>query len=407
LTRALATSGRVSFEEPDPRLSIDPKSGSGIVLPISAGGGLCGLLAIESSRRRDFRDADVVRFGDAAQHGGLAVRLAQFVDWHRDRFGFEVWFEADRFEFRSFASDFLAAARARSPVVLFGPSGSGKSILARWLHFESRTGEGPIRVVHCGSPSEGVRVGEWIRSTPGGTVILENVERLIAPEQDELLRILDGEDGAECGGRGAARDDATTRIGLKRAIEEGRLRDDLSQRLDRLQFRVPALRDRREDVLPLTECLCRRVAREENAPVPSFSDEALALLWRQPWDGNVRELESFVYKLVLLGSGDQGRAVQPIEPPHVLEIARRFSLQMVQRLPSRHPARGDLLAALRVTRKPGGRLNKTRAALYLGWDPDTLVARMQDAGIGEEIGDERAWTVPPAPAEQDAEQPPA
>jgi hypothetical protein len=49
--------------------------------------------------------------------------------------------------------------------------------------------------------------------------------------------------------------------------------------------------------------------------------------------------------------------------------------------------RGDLLAALRVTRKPGGRLNKTRAALYLGWDPDTLVARMQDAGIGEDIAE--------------------
>jgi DNA-binding NtrC family response regulator len=198
---------------------------------------------------------------------------------------------------------------------------------------------------------------------------------------------------------------ATTRIGLKRATEEGRLRDDLSQRLDRLQFRLPALRDRREDVLPLTECLCRRLAREERAPVPSFSDESLALLWRQPWDGNVRELESFVYKLVLLGSGDQRRAVRPIEPAHILEIARRFSLQMVQRLPSRHPSRGDLLAALRVTRKPGGRLNKTRAALYLGWDPDTLVARMQDAGIGEEIEGERAWATLPTPTDQEPGEP--
>jgi DNA-binding NtrC family response regulator len=236
-------------------------------------------------------------------------------------------------------------------------------------------------------------------------VILEDLERLAASHQEELLRLLDGELGAEGADPAAARVVATTRIGLKRATEEGRLRDDLSQRLDRLQFRVPALRDRREDVLPLTECLSRRLAREERAPVPSFSDEALALLWRQPWDGNVRELETFVYKLVLLGTGDQRRAVQPIEPAQILEIARRFSLQLVQRLPSRHPSRWDLLAALRVTRKAGGRLNKTRAALYLGWDPDTLVARMQDAGIGEEIEGERAWATPPAPPDQESGEP--
>ena len=90
-----------------------------------------------------------------------------------------------------------------------------------------------------------------------------------------------------------------------------------------------------------------------------------------------------------------------IEPEHVHEIAAQFSLRLASRLPSRHPSRSDLLAALRFTRKPSGRLNKTRAALYLGWDPDTLVARMHDAGIGEDLtgaSDDGGWKVDSADA---------
>ena len=406
LTRALATSGRVSFEEPDLRLSIDPKSGSGLVLPISAGGILCGILAIESSRRRDFREADIERFAETSRRAGLALRLAQFVDWHRERFGHEVWFDPDRPEFRQFALDFLAAARSRCPVVLTGSPGSGKTILARWLHFESRTDDGPIRVVHCGSQPESSGVLEWMRSAAGGTLILEDLERSGPAIQEELLRILERDEGPAGVELADARLVATARVDLQRAAGEGKLRDDLAHRLDRLQFRVPALRDRREDILPLAECIAGRLAREENVLAPAFSDEALALLWRQPWNGNVRELESLIYKLVLLGRARGGRAVDPVGPLQVLEIAARFSLQIVQRLPSRHPLRGDLLAALRATRKPGGRLNKTRAALYLGWDPDTLVARMQDAGIGETVEDETAWVTPSAGVPPDPEPAP-
>ncbi|HEV8113415.1 MAG TPA: sigma 54-interacting transcriptional regulator [Planctomycetota bacterium] len=386
LTRAISTSSRVGFDEPDPRLSIDAKAASGVVLPLSAGGALCGLLAIESSRRRDFRDVDPERFAAATQRGGLSLRLAQFVGWHRERFGFEVWFDAQRSEFRGFAQDVLAAARSRSPVVLCGPAGAGKTVLARWLHYEGRTGDSVLRVVDCGSPSNVGAVGAWIDSTRGGTLILEDLERLPAEGQEELLRILEAHDGVTAA-TDSARVLATTRIGLKVATETKALRDDLSHRLDRLQFRLPALRERREDILPLAACLTRRFAREENLPAPTLSDEALALLWRQPWNGNVRELESFVYKIVLVGHRAPGSGAHTVEPPELLDIARRFSLPIARRLPSRHPLRSDLLAALRVTRKPGGRLNKTRAALYLGWDPDTLVARMQDAGIGEDIAE--------------------
>jgi DNA-binding NtrC family response regulator len=245
-----------------------------------------------------------------------------------------------------------------------------------------------------------------MRTAAGGTLILEDLERSSPAVQEQLLRTLERDEGTASAELGDARLVATTRVGLRRAAEEERLRDDLSHRLDRLQFRVPALRDRREDILPLAESIAGRLAREEHLLAPSFSDEALALLWRQPWAGNVRELESMIYKLVLLGRGRRGPGVEPLQPAQILEIAARFSLEIVERLPSRHPPRGDLLAALRATRKPGGRLNKTRAALYLGWDPDTLVARMQDAGIGETIEDEDAWATTSVSVEPDPETEP-
>jgi len=75
----------------------------------------------------------------------------------------------------------------------------------------------------------------------------------------------------------------------------------------------------------------------------------------------------------------------------VVAVAQESGLGLARRLPSRHPDRRDLLAALRTTRTAGSRANKTRAAIYLGWDPDTLVARLVEAGLTDEVLDTTAW----------------
>ena len=401
LTRAIATRGRVSFDEPDPFLALDARAGSGTVLPLSAGGRLCGLLAVESIRRRDFGDAEWARHAEAAQRSGLALQLARFRGWHRARQGCDVWFDARRGDFRDFALHLLAAARSRSPIVLFGAAGVGKRVLARWLHFESAGREGPIRFVPCGSPSPRGSLTECLSAARSGSVVLADVDQLDRERQEELLRVL--EDGSRpSSGAERARVLATTACSLRESVESGRLRADLAHRLDRLQFRVPPLVERREDIPPLVECLARRFAEEEGLRVPTFDDDALAFLWRQRWEGNVRELESFVYKLVLLARVDASPRSRSIDADLVRGMAGRFSAKLVRRLPSRHPSPGDLIAALRVTRMPGGRTNKTRAALYLGWDPDTLVARMKDCGIADEVRDEIVWA---APAEDSDEEP--
>ena len=396
MTRCAATRSRVSFDAPDARLSLDDKAGSGVVLPLTAGETLCGLLAIESSRRRDFREVDLARIAHLAQARGSALRIARFQVWHRRRFGFGVHFDARRPGFRDFAVRLLAAASSRSTVVFIGPGGSGKTILARWLHFESGHRDGPLLVSECETLQGREDLRRRLEEAREGSFVLEGLERLSPECQEELLRHLEGDEDSRDEAGGEVRILGTTRTGLTREPPARSLREDLAHRLDRVQIRLSALRERRGDILTLVAGFARRFAEEEAVRPPSFSDETLALLWRQPWEGNARELENLVYKLVVFGPGRRRGAAEIVEPEHVQEIAAQFALRLVRRLPSRHPSRADLLSALRITRKPGGRLNKTRAALYLGWDPDTLVARMQDAGIGEELAessDDEGWRI--------------
>ena len=384
VTRAAATRSRISFQTPDTRLSLDERAASGVVLPLLVGAELCGLLAIESSRRRDFRESDLVRIAESSEPRGLELKVARFAAWHRRKFGFEVWFDEGVPGFRAFVTRLCSAATSRSPIVFAGPGGSGRTVLARWLHFESPRAVEPLRFVDCATLTSREQLREQLETGAGGSLVLEGLEELRPECQEELLNRLEA-------GEMPAEDSPDLRIlGTLRTGEGGgeeatRLREDLARRLDRVQIRIAPLRERRGDILALVAGFARRFAESEHLRTPVFGDETLALLWRQPWRGNARELENFIYKLVVFGPGRKRGSAEIVEPGHVRAIAAEFGLRLVARLPSRHPSRTDLLSALRITRKPGGRLNKTRAALYLGWDPDTLVARMHDAGIGEEL----------------------
>jgi DNA-binding NtrC family response regulator len=135
--------------------------------------------------------------------------------------------------------------------------------------------------------------------------------------------------------------------------------------------------DRREEIPGHVLAFARRFSEEAGCESPEFEDDALALLWRQPWESNLRALANLVYEIVVLAPG------QALDAPAVQRIAARFGQSLLRRLPSRHPRRSDLRAALETTRNAVGTINKTRAALYLGWDPDTLVARLREAHLCE------------------------
>lgn len=396
IERALLSGGLVQFDEPDAGLSIHRDAGSGLVLPLRTRGRVAGLWAVESVRRRDFANVDAARVARCAEELAPLLCVAQFRAWHRARFGFDVHFQGAGPGAALRAEDVVAAGRARSAIAVCGPAGSGKRVVARWLHYESDRRPGPFELFSCGTStaaeaasalwgssrerdasSHDAHGGLFARSARG-SVVLVDVERLDASLQSRLAAWLEARESDRIHGTPMSpRVLVTSRAPIAESVASGLLRADLGERLGRLELHVPALDHRREELPALLEILVQRFARQENLRPPSFPDETVALFWRQPWKGNLRELQSLIYKLVLLAPG------APIRPEQLEAIAARFRTVLLRRLPSRHPDPETLRAALRTTATQRGTFNKTRAALYLGWDPDTLVSRLQELGWSE------------------------
>ena len=394
LRRAIASRGTVVFRERDSALSVSAAAASGIVIPLVLRDRVSGLFVAESARRRDFRAADVARFSEAARVFAPRLRLAEFRDWHCVRFGADVVLDCDDTPFGRRALDFIAAGRARSSVAISGSPGCGKEVLARWLHFEGGQPDAPFTVLPAGAinarPERLTRALEELDSVLGSLVI-DDVTVLDRAGQVRLLDRWVAAEAKTCTEAlsGRRRIIVTASCGLGEAIERNLVLPELGRRMQRLELDIPPLSRRREEIPDLIEVLARRFAGEEGLTPPRFPDETVAWLWRQNWPGNVRELGHWIYKLTLLHSG---RSVAP----EVLEaLAERFGLSFQRRIPSRHPDREDLRAALRTTLTRRGTLNKTRAALYLGWDPDTLVARLRDCGWPDDFSIERSGAVAP------------
>jgi len=377
LDRCLSTGGVIAFDESDPRLSIHGQSASGVVLPLVESGAVVGLFAVESSRRRDFKSVDLDHLAQLASDFALPLGLARFRAWHLERHGYDLYFDSGDEALREFSERVLVAARSRSPLVLSGPAGVGKRVIARWAQWRAGHADERLDIFHAeldgGDPE---RRAAWIeRLGEGrGASLVQDVGSLAPELQEQLLRaleapVVEGEDRQWV---------ATTTSSLAACVEAGDLRPDLAARLDRFQLFVPGLRDRRRDVPGLARFFAARFAVEEGCDAPVFDEAALALLWRQRWPGHLRDLEALVFKLVVLHPGET------LGPQELRSVAQRFKLDLREKLPSRRPRRADLVQALRSTLTRTGRTNKRRAAALLGWDPDTLVARMGDAGLDEE-----------------------
>ncbi len=131
-------------------------------------------------------------------------------------------------------------------------------------------------------------------------------------------------------------------------------------------FHLPTLSNRRNE---LAEWI-HRIAAQRDSGV-EWQDAAVAAMWRQPWQGQEKQLASVVLHLIQAATG-------PISRRHVEAALSERGIEVVMRLESRRPLASDVSSALFVTRSKSGRTNKSRASMYLGWDPDTLVARMGD-----------------------------
>ncbi len=208
----------------------------------------------------------------------------------------------------------LAAASAM-PVLVLGETGTGKEMVARALHRHSARAGGPFVAINCSAiPKElleselfghvrgaftgatGERLG-CFRAADGGVLLLDEIGDMALDVQAKMLRALQEGEVTPLGGHRTVKVDvrvvAATHRDLRAAVREGRFREDLLYRLDVLSIRLPPLRERLADIIPLAEHFLRRaVPRDATEPPKSLSAEAARRLLGHPWPGNVRELRN-------------------------------------------------------------------------------------------------------------------
>jgi len=218
------------------------------------------------------------------------------------------------------------AAPTPATVLITGESGTGKELVARALHDLSPRREQPFVRVNCaaipeelieselfghekGSFTGAVRkqIGKFV-AADGGTIFLDEVGDLSARAQAKVLRVLESGDvepvGAERGARVDVRVVAATNRDLERAIADGGFREDLFYRLNVVPLRTPPLREHLDDLPLLVEHFARAFAEAANYRRREVTAEAITLLQKQPWKGNVRELRNVVERLLILAPGE-------------------------------------------------------------------------------------------------------
>jgi DNA-binding NtrC family response regulator len=290
----------------------------------------------------------------------------------------------------------LRLADTRSPVLLEGESGTGKDLVAHWLHYGGGRREGPFLKVHCPSiPAElleselfghergaftdarAAKLGK-IEMAAGGTLYFDQIQDLSPPLQAKLLRVVDERSFERLGGTRTLEVDvrfvASSNVDLAQAVREGRFREDLYHRLNVVPLKLAPLRERREDVLPLALSF---LAREREAGVTRASGlapETAELLRGYRWPGNVRELRAVVERAALLTA--EGLVPPQALPPQVLE---QPSTLWAGR--DRRPTLKDVeLAYIRhVLDSVGG--SQTRAAAVLGISRKALWEKRRRFGI--------------------------
>lgn len=281
-----------------------------------------------------------------------------------------------------------------STVLITGETGTGKERIARWVHEESARSKGPFIAVNCGAITETLleselfghvrgaftgavhdRIGLF-EAAIGGTLLLDEIGEVSPGIQIKLLRALQEREVRRVGENTSRPFDvrviAATNSELDKEIEAGRFRKDLYYRLNIVELHVPALRDRREDILPLARILLAEAAARLKRKSTGLSPPAADQLMRYDWPGNVRELENAMERAVALARGarseleDLPEEVRQAIPPRSV-IGPVKALETVEK---------DYILAV-LEHNQG---NQTRTAGQLGIGTATLYRKLKRYG---------------------------
>ncbi|HYV56045.1 MAG TPA: sigma-54 dependent transcriptional regulator [Candidatus Nitrosopolaris sp.] len=305
------------------------------------------------------------------------------------------------------------AAGSEATVLIQGESGTGKEIIANAIHAQSKRSRGPLVKMNCAAVPETLleselfghekgaftgadrrRIGRF-EQADGGPLFLDEVCEMHPRLQAKFLRALQEREIERLGSSTPIPVDvriiAATNRELKKALEEGALREDLYYRLNVILLQVPPLRERMDDVPILAMHFLRKYAAREGSAMTVIADDAMNVLLSYAWPGNVRELENAIERAVVLGTGDRLRAADL--PPQVHRrgddqhplVPAHLTLEEMEKL--------AIVQALRLT---GG--NKSEAAERLGIHRTSLYDKMRRYGISDPNA---------RPAESEAPQPDA
>jgi transcriptional regulator with PAS, ATPase and Fis domain len=298
-------------------------------------------------------------------------------------------------EWREVLKKATQVAETETTVLLQGESGTGKEVLARFIHGASPRKGRPFGAINCAALPEhlieselfGYERGAFtgaqqakpghIELASGGVLFLDEVSEMSASAQAKVLRVLQEREFQRLGGtrllRANVRVIAATNLDLRKAVEQGSFRRDLYYRLQVFEIRVPPLRDRPEDVLPLTDAFLQDISRSFGRPIEGLTKGAKDALLAYDWPGNIRELRNALERAAILCEGG-------------LITVEHLSLHSEPMTAASSVGESDLDALqrrtiARVMREVRG--NKSKAAKRLGLTRNQLYFRLRKYDLEE------------------------
>ncbi|MGD9903400.1 MAG: sigma 54-interacting transcriptional regulator [Vicinamibacterales bacterium] len=295
-------------------------------------------------------------------------------------------------------------AATETTVLLLGDSGTGKEVVARFVHRASPRADGPFVALNCAALPEQLLESELfghergaftgavsakpglIEQAAGGVLFLDEVSEMPPSAQAKFLRVLQEREFQRVGGtrplKSNVRVVAATNRDLEQAIARGTFREDLFYRLQVFEIRLPPLRDRRDDILPLSEAFLEEIGRDVGRPPAGISREAREMLLAYHWPGNVRQLRNALERAAILCEGGLITS-EHLSLPAPGTVGPAATSAAAPARPAEAP-RGDLATMERAAIEQAlgeARFNKAKAARTLGLTRTQLYVRLKKYGL--------------------------
>ena len=291
-----------------------------------------------------------------------------------------------------------------SRVLITGPAGVGKEIAARMIHNWSPRASAPFITVSAammspermeeelfGSETEGVARPGLLEQAHGGTLFLDEIADMPLTTQAKMLRVLTDQSYTRVGGQRPVKVDVRVLSATSRELQEeiaaGRFREDLYYRLNVVPVRLPALRERREDIPDLVNHFLTRFAAERRIQPPKISAEALAALQAHDWPGNIRQLRNIIERTLILAPGDRVECIEiDLLPPEIVEGQGPASINSasiaIMGSPLREARESFEREYLKIQiRRFSGNISRT--ASFIGMERSALHRKLKALGLGD------------------------